>query len=431
MKLFKKNRAKETIEIALKEKIDFLSHRYSNILGDHPPADSSIESIADNIATYYESIIACMPGNVYWLDTKGRGIGCNKNVLNMFGFTSMGQFRGLTFEDMGIAGNWDNQATISFKKDTMEVVRTGEAKLNVEEPPIPHSDGRILYFLSSRVPLFGPQGNVVGVVGISIDITDRKIKEQLEKERIVANEKIAYLRELGGIIAHELRTPLGAILLNRDLMEAAFTRVVEAALNNNPEFYNKYIADNFAEAIKHGSQIDGVIKRTSTTINLILNNIKEEKISTKRFHKAAIDDDIKSVLSSYPFTNQEEQLVHYDENHGFHYFGNSDLTQLILTNLLKNALYHINLEQKGKIYIYFKSDDNNNYLIFRDTGPGIPAELLPHVFDRFVSGRCGGTGLGLSFCKAVMESYQGDIACDSKEGEYTEFTLTFPKMAQT
>lgn len=66
----------------------------------------------------YESIIANMPGNVYWLDQNGNAIGCNNNVLKMFGFKSLDEFKGLTFEEMGEKGNWSKQATESFKRDT-------------------------------------------------------------------------------------------------------------------------------------------------------------------------------------------------------------------------------------------------------------------------------------------------------------------------
>ena len=61
---------------------------------------STTESLAA-VSHYYESIISCMPGNVYWLSTTGVAQGCNKNVLAMFGFSSIDEFRGLDFEGMG------------------------------------------------------------------------------------------------------------------------------------------------------------------------------------------------------------------------------------------------------------------------------------------------------------------------------------------
>jgi signal transduction histidine kinase len=67
-----------------------------------------------------------------------------------------------------------------------------------------------------------------------------------------------------------------------------------------------------------------------------------------------------------------------------------------------------------------------------DTGPGIPASLKHQIFDRFFSTiRYGqGAGIGLSFCKMVMESIGGEIQCESREGEYTTFRLIFPPAGQ-
>ena len=134
--------------------------KYKGISGEQQ--NLSIEKIIEQVVSYYESIIGCMPGNVYWLDKNAAMLGCNKNVLTMFGVKSSKEIKGLTFEDMGRMGQWSSETTKSFKADTLEVIRTGKAKLNIEEPPIPHSDGRMIYFLSSRVPLFTDHGQVIG-----------------------------------------------------------------------------------------------------------------------------------------------------------------------------------------------------------------------------------------------------------------------------
>jgi two-component system CAI-1 autoinducer sensor kinase/phosphatase CqsS len=72
----------------------------------------------------------------------------------------------------------------------------------------------------------------------------------------------------------------------------------------------------------------------------------------------------------------------------------------------------------------------SNTLIFRDTGSGIPAGVLPHVFERFYSGGGDdavlGSGIGLAFCKDVMLDFGGTITCRSEHGSWTEFELSFP-----
>ena len=72
-----------------------------------------------------------------------------------------------------------------------------------------------------------------------------------------------------------------------------------------------------------------------------------------------------------------------------------------------------------------------NYLYFRDTGPGIPEYKLESIFESFMtSGKAEGTGLGLPFCRRVVTAFDGKIVCNSKLGEYTEFTIFFPQLSK-
>lgn len=71
-------------------------------------------------------------------------------------------------------------------------------------------------------------------------------------------------------------------------------------------------------------------------------------------------------------------------------------------------------------------------MIVHDTGGGIPADVLPHIFRRFYtsagdSDSVLGTGIGLAFCRDVMGSFGGTIECSSVYGEFSEFVLTFPQ----
>jgi signal transduction histidine kinase len=69
-----------------------------------------------------------------------------------------------------------------------------------------------------------------------------------------------------------------------------------------------------------------------------------------------------------------------------------------------------------------------NRLYFRDNGKGISPEILPRIFDKFFTSSKAGTGVGLAFCKLVMEGMNGTIECESNPEEYTLFKLSFPKI---
>jgi PAS domain S-box-containing protein len=396
-----------------------LLDKYRNIIGAQNKEGLRIEKIVELIITYYENIIVSMPGNVYWLDKDCIGMGCNKNVLEMLGLKSLTEFKGLTFEEMGKIGHWTDEATQSFKKDTLEVLRTGNAKMNVEELPIPHSDGRLLYFLTSRVPLFDNQGKVVGVVGNSTDITDRKRAEALQKEKEIMEEKIAFMATLAGYVAHEMRTPLSTLLLYLDLLKG-----------NETEKNQKVKEKTFDKLIDDGKH---TVKLANSFIDMLLVKLRKmstEQIDKENFQHSLIVEDVQDALTQYPFSDEQRKIVHWDKKDAFVYLGDAALTNHIIFNLLKNALNVIGEENKGEINISFKQAADCNQLIFMDTAKGIPQKLLPHIFDAFVTkSKAGkGTGLGLAFCKMVMQSYGGDIICESKEGKYTKFVLSFPKI---
>jgi signal transduction histidine kinase len=101
--------------------------------------------------------------------------------------------------------------------------------------------------------------------------------------------------------------------------------------------------------------------------------------------------------------------------------------QQVLVNLITNAVQA--MTKNGKLYIASKLDKNENYIeiTITDTGKGIPAEWIPHIFDPFFSTKGeGGTGLGLSVSYGIIQNHKGDITVKSKVGEGTTFTIRLP-----
>ena len=106
---------------------------------------------------------------------------------------------------------------------------------------------------------------------------------------------------------------------------------------------------------------------------------------------------------------------------GLMVFGNADLLAQVLANLLQNAATHTQL---GEVALKAEKAGHEILVTVRDTGAGISAELLPHVFERGVS--TGGTGFGLYLCKTVVESHGGRIWIESTPGSGTEVTVALP-----
>jgi PAS domain S-box-containing protein len=354
------------------EKLNALSNLLLNKYGhlvSIPPGDiASVENAIEAIDSYYDKIISCMPGNVYWLDSNATCIGCNKNVLDMFGLTSVKQFRGLSFEEMGLLGNWTPAATQSFKNDTLEVVRTGKPRLNVEEPPIPHADGRVIYFLTSRVPVFDRNGSVIAVVGISIDITDRKemeiaLKAEKEKAELANRTKSEFIKNM----SHDVKTPLSGIIGMANLLTKAVDEKqrIECAI--------------------------GIEEAAQQLMTFFENCLDMSRADTREVIFAKESFNLKNLL------NQLTQLfqpsiknkglafaIEYPEDIPQSFIGSSAALYRILLNLIGNA---IKFTHDGSIKIFVNVSQGNPSksmvkLAVEDTGVGIPAEKQNFPFLR-------------------------------------------------
>jgi signal transduction histidine kinase len=250
------------------------------------------------------------------------------------------------------------------------------------------------------------------------------------------SQKINNLKSLAGSIAHETRNPLSAIKGCCEL-----------------------IKDNLDQALEFLDLISVSSNRGLSIIDMTLQNIRGEEIDKTKFMDISMGAIIEGAMREYAFESKKlSSLVHVDLKDDFNFFGDETLMIFVVFNLLKNSLYYranINIWLNGdKRCLYFKDDGSNRLKnansVFRFdehffeekiSGTsrlqaegaekrrsvfGIPADKLEFIFDDFfTSDKKGGTGLGLPFCKRVMNAFGGDISVKSEVGKGTEFCLRF------
>jgi len=211
------------------------------------------------------------------------------------------------------------------------------------------------------------------------------------------SNQINNLKSLAGSIAHETRNPLSAIKSACEIIKS-----------------------NLDEALEFLDLISISANRGLGIVDVILANIRNEKIDTSKFMHISMSTVLEAVMHEYAFeSDKQRNLVNVDLEDDFVFKGDETLMIFVVFNLLKNALYY-----QARINIWM--DSKTKTLHFKDDGVGIATDKLEFIFDDFfTSNKKSGTGLGLSFCKRVMQAFGGDISVKSVVGEGTEFCLWF------
>lgn len=119
-----------------------------------------------------QKIFSLLPGNVYYKDVKGRCIFCNKNQLKAFGIKSMNDYVGKTDLDL----QKDEKTAKLIMENDRRVIENRQPKI-YEEPFIDKDDNYFIY-LTNKIPLIDETGAVIGILGISVDVTDIKEREK-------------------------------------------------------------------------------------------------------------------------------------------------------------------------------------------------------------------------------------------------------------
>jgi C4-dicarboxylate-specific signal transduction histidine kinase len=143
-------------------------------------------------------------------------------------------------------------------------------------------------------------------------------------------------------------------------------------------------------------------------IKMLLMNIGTQQIDSAGFTVCSMREVVDAAIEGYPYNENERDRVVWRPESDFTFLGSDLLMRHVLFNLLKNALFALKKSPAGIVEIRLIPGRDGNHLIVRDTGPGVLPELLPHLFEPFVTGSKSGegVGIGLAFCKRVIDSFQ-------------------------
>ncbi|MCF7870385.1 MAG: PAS domain S-box protein [Candidatus Omnitrophica bacterium] len=220
------------------------------------------------------------------------------------------------------------------------------------------------------------------------------------QEKLIQTEKLAALGKLSGIVAHDLRNPLGVI-------------------RNSIYILKKKLSDSSDSKIKRYLKIlDEEIVTADTIIEDVLSftRLKNIKLLTIDLNK-----EIKRAIGKINIPGNIKLITKIDENIP-KIKGDKDQLQRVFINLFNNAVEA--MPEGGKLTISIKREDNFVHIIISDTGAGIKEK--DKIFEPMYSTKVHGSGLGLSACKNIVTAHRGQIEVRSKEDKGTTMLVKLP-----
>ena len=247
------------------------------------------------------------------------------------------------------------------------------------------------------------------------------------KTAMLQQQRMAGMAAAAGMIAHELRTPLLGIKSGAQVL-ATYSPMLFAAYHLAKEhgILPSSIRENRVRKLEGVSErIINEIDYANTIIDMLLIKAgRENYLQNCVLEPCSMAQCLSEAIGRYPFQSAAaRELVKWQGD--FQFMGSKLLMQHVLFNLLKNALYAIATAGRGDVSIWTERGDKCHYLYVEDTAKGMSLLQLSRLFEHFYTTTFMGTGIGLSFCKLVMNRFGGDISCESQEGVYTRFILTF------
>lgn len=251
------------------------------------------------------------------------------------------------------------------------------------------------------------------------------------KTEFIRQERLRAMNEAALNISNQLQAPLhliktGAVSLTK-YMPQLIDGVQLAKQHHHPL---GEIDPRHLRAIGEvPEKIESEIEHALAVVDMLLMNSSSTPLESIELGRCSMRSCIEQALSRFPYKSEQEQSkVVWRLRDDFVFEGSERLMVHTLLNLLKNALHAVAAKGTGIVEVSTEAGERQNRLAVRDTGTGVPPQLLPRIFERGVTygGETGSSGTGLRFCKAVIEHFGGTIGLASEYGNFTEVEILLP-----
>lgn len=359
-----------------------------------------------------EHILAHIPAHVYWKNKEGTYLGCNDSQARTLGMSSGQEIIGKTDFDLP----WGSELAKAYRENDLRIMSTGLEE-RVEETAF-INDKKVVY-LSLKTPLRNKQAEVIGVLGISIDVTkqketEKKLLEAIKNSEAANKAKTRFLENM----RHDIRTPITGIIGCANLIKN---------LKNNSFKVEEYA--------------DILITSSEALLNFLTEVLDSIRVSSGDVPLLRKKFDLNATLKKVIKLNQSKALernlllkLEHDSAISKYLIGDPSRIHRIALELVTNALKYT---EKGHVIVRTKlaKKDHTNLvikIIVEDTGIGIPANEQQEIFVQFkrltpsFQGIYQGSGLGLALVKEFLQDLDAEIYVSSEVNKGSTFTCIIP-----
>ena len=298
----------------------------------------------------------------------------------------------------------DRALLIRFLDDARKGLTT---KLSKEMRVLREDDTYTWTHVNLLVKKYAPQDRIIEIISINYDITELKRTEEMlvkARDKAEASDRLksAFLANM----SHEIRTPLNAIVGFSSLLTSTENAAEKELYNSLIGHNNKLLLNLINDVIDLSKIESGYLELRPDWVNLT--ELLDESVA-EYVHQVPSGVEL---LTNYP---AHDSLVELDKLR----------IKQILSNFLSNALKNTTT---GHVEVFYEVDHQSVRIGVKDTGRGIPQNMLEKIFERFekLDSFAQGAGLGLPICKLIVEKMNGRILVDSQLGIGTTFIIELP-----
>ncbi|SNB45703.1 nitrogen regulation protein NR(II) [Geobacter sp. DSM 9736] len=246
---------------------------------------------------------------------------------------------------------------------------------------------------------------LIGGWAASLVIYRLSVREEKHQRRMAHQENMARLGEMGAVLAHEIRNPLGGI--------KGFAQVIEKRPvdERNSKFASRIVAETI---------------RLENLVADLLSYAHNNRLKSERVNLCDVIEHSVSLLR--PEANQHAIELSVSCGDSMYLLGRRDHLEQVLLNIIRNGIQ--SMHQGGVLAIETGRTGTTLVVTITDTGEGIREEDAERIFDPFFTTKAKGTGLGLPLCKKIIEEHEGSIEAKCSSGKGTSIIIKLPGLTE-